>query len=1238
MTSENPYVGPQTFTEAQARLYFGREREAADLFARVLSERLVLFYGQSGAGKSSLINTRLVPQLRKAGFAVLPVARVSGVVPDGLTAIDNIFLFHLMLGLDSSRREPGRFAQMSLNHFLSGLSTRDRINYVYKKPVAQAASPSAVPCVLIVDQFEELITTSPAQWRQREAFFRQLNQAMLDDPRLWVVLSFREDYLAPIEIHAPLMHDRMRARFYMERLGVAAALEAVREPAREAGRPFDAGVAERLVDDLRQVRISGQEGTAPGQFVEPVQLQVVCYQLWSKIEDSPPGPITFEQLRTAGDVTSALITFYQDVIAAVLGVHPGLVSERQLRTWFEQELITPDRTRGLIRQGDADTGSMPNAVVAELQRRFLLRSDTRAGDPRIELVHDRFVEPILASNQAWRLQNQNPLVLKAEVWLNEGRSPRKLLAGAELRAAAEQLEAARAELTETERQKVEALLEASEGQERRRGELLAAERMARLEPQKYISEMGWGVIFPAIPPSDEERSQQLHAIREALRPLLEHRKAEATLRRPEYYREFLLGDGYREGETTYDFLARHGVGPGNVEPALMPYYLLLVGDPETIPFEFQYQLDVQYAVGRIQFATPDEYRRYAESVVSAETGTRTRPQRVALFAPRPPHDKASEIISTTLIQPLVERLQTTRPDWSLTPALADFATRARLGRLLGGDETPALAVIAAHGMHLSPGHEHQLDHQGAPICQDWPGPDAVFKQFPRAFYFTGDDLAQDADLLGLIAFVFAEYSAGTPKFNNFYRMQRRNEQNAIAKRPFLARLPQRLLSHPGGGALAFIGHVDLGWTFTLSLRRADESTGMLTFASVVEQLLDGCPVGAAVEPFNRRYGELAALLAQLKLRKEQGATVDDLELTQIEGAVVDARNWIVVGDPAVRLMVQGLRPDLAGLRLSYQVENLRREGDRLAEEGDLEAAGTKYQQVLDLHPWLGFEPAAEARAAAARGFVRRAKTLARGGKIEEAVAQSERAVALNPALGGESLQEIGRLAAPFYLDKGRAAANAGQYEEALQLLRKAAELDPILSVDAEVEAKPLVAKYHFEQGRAAARAGKVEAAVAHYEQARAFDPQLTGDFDPAQPLVPQAEAARYAAEYFRQHGAELGRQGDRAGATEAFRQAVLLDPATPLDPEQEAARLAALHEREQQRMARQQTRSIQAPEAGLSADDDRLWFNGVHASTGGYLTPPVSVEQVGKAVRDQPDQPDRTALYRQKRKSSTSHF
>ena len=283
----NPYVGPRTFEREQGRLFFGREQEARDLLARAVSERLLLFYAQSGAGKSSLLNTRLIPGLQGEGFTVLPVGRVSGELPPGVAQVDNIYLFNLMLSLDQGAGDPGRLAHLPLSRFLAGLTTEDGAHWEYVPQASRAkeAAP-AQPFVLIIDQFEEIVTSHPGRWREREECFRQLDAAMRDDPNLWVVLTLREDYVAALDPYAHLMADRLRARFHMERMGVTAALDAIREPARLGGRPFAPGVAEKLVEDLRQVRVPGQEATVAGQYVEPVQLQVVCYQLWERIQES----------------------------------------------------------------------------------------------------------------------------------------------------------------------------------------------------------------------------------------------------------------------------------------------------------------------------------------------------------------------------------------------------------------------------------------------------------------------------------------------------------------------------------------------------------------------------------------------------------------------------------------------------------------------------------------------------------------------------------------------------------------------------------------------------------------------------------------------------------------------------------------------------------------------------------------------------------------------------------------
>ena len=434
----NPYVGPRTFTYAERDRFFGREREAQDLLSLVISERLVLFYAQSGAGKSSLINTRLVPQLKQAGYAVLPVARVGGELPTGVSAVDNIFLFNLLLHLDQREGDPSRFAHMTLADFLARLTSPDGESYYYDdtaEPAEEASTYEELLHVLIIDQFEEIVTTHLERWQERAAFFRQLEAAMAADPLLWVVLTLREDYVAALDPYARLLSNRLRARFYMQRMGYEAALEAVRRPAEQYGRPFAPNVAEALVDNLRQIRVRDTTITRPGQFVEPVQLQVVCYQLWENLKNRHTGAITMQDLEQSGDVDTALASFYEEAIASVLhDRRVGGASEIAVRNWFDQQLMTEAGTRGMVYRGETHTAGLPNGIVKLLEDRYLLRSETRSGGVWYELVHDRFVEPIVQANRAWWAQ-QRPLMRDAQAWQEANRDKGKLYLGQQLQEA-----------------------------------------------------------------------------------------------------------------------------------------------------------------------------------------------------------------------------------------------------------------------------------------------------------------------------------------------------------------------------------------------------------------------------------------------------------------------------------------------------------------------------------------------------------------------------------------------------------------------------------------------------------------------------------------------------------------------------------------------------------------------------------------------------------------------------------
>jgi WD40 repeat protein len=391
----SPYPGPRPFEARDRAAFFAREREVADLTSLVIAHRVVLVYAQSGAGKTSLLNAGLIPSLEEEGFVVLPPVRVRGLVGEEIASeACNVFVLNTLKCWNDAA-DPRSLMCQSIPEFLQARG----------HPVD--AHGFSAPCCIVFDQFEELFAFYPERWAEREGFFRQIGQALREDPLLHAMFLMREDYAASVDPYAYLLPGKFDTRYRLERLRPRAACEAVEGPLRESRRKFAPNVAQSLVDQLLSMRVETDTGgivEVKGEFVEPVQLQIAVESLWHELP-ADVSTISHEHLRAFGDVNEALSDFYATTLART-AKETG-VSEDLLREWFDRRLITPAGTRGTVFRGPDSTEGVPNRAVDLLENRHLIRAEIRAGGRWYELTHDRFIRPIQVSNDAWRKRMQD---------------------------------------------------------------------------------------------------------------------------------------------------------------------------------------------------------------------------------------------------------------------------------------------------------------------------------------------------------------------------------------------------------------------------------------------------------------------------------------------------------------------------------------------------------------------------------------------------------------------------------------------------------------------------------------------------------------------------------------------------------------------------------------------------------------------------------------------------------------
>ncbi|PWQ94727.1 hypothetical protein [Leucothrix arctica] len=409
-----------------------------------------------------------------------------------------------------------------------------------------------------------------------------------------------------------------------------------------------------------------------------------------------------------------------------------------------------------------------------------------------------------------------------------------------------------------------------------------------------VTKAGWGIVI-------NPEMNDFKEILAALDPLLKHREnqVDAGL----FKRLSFLPD---KDVLITRWLARNGAGASAVEPENIPYYLLIIGSPEDIPFSFQYSLDTQYAVGRVDFQSVEDFATYAAQVVEREVSTTHRHSKQAvLFGVKNEDDAATHASDVKLIQPLHASLSTEHSDWKIDVVRGEEASKSQLSKIFAKDDLPSFLLTASHGLGFEKTDARFEADQGALLCGDWPGVSKWGNNpIPEEHYFSAKDLPNNTDLQGMVCFIFACYGGGMPKFDAFDH-QATGNVNIIADAPFTSKLPSQLLV---SGASAVIAHVERAWAASFIGDFSVDNKG--AFKGTIDDLLTGVPVGHAMHFINDYASLMQAEMGDLQENSRLDPFyIDNHDITdQVMAGVYirknDARNYILLGDPATYLNVE----------------------------------------------------------------------------------------------------------------------------------------------------------------------------------------------------------------------------------------------------------------------------------------------------------------------------------------------
>ena len=293
----SPFKFLDSYTREDRDIFFGRDREIEEMYQKVFESKMLLVYGISGTGKTSLINCGLANKFEDSDWLPVSVRRGRNVVDSLERELKKVALSKIQSAVDS---------RQSAKKDLTGEQIFKILQSIYLDHFK--------PIYLIFDQFEELFIFGDRE--EREEFIQIVKAVVDSDVQCRFIFSIREEYLAGVTEFERLIPEFLANRMRIEKMTSKNAIQVIEGPCKVHNIKVEEGFSETVLEKL----------SPESAEVELTYLQVFldkAFRLATDKDKEKPG-FTNELLEQVGDVSDLLGNFLEEQISALDDPDTGL--------------------------------------------------------------------------------------------------------------------------------------------------------------------------------------------------------------------------------------------------------------------------------------------------------------------------------------------------------------------------------------------------------------------------------------------------------------------------------------------------------------------------------------------------------------------------------------------------------------------------------------------------------------------------------------------------------------------------------------------------------------------------------------------------------------------------------------------------------------------------------------------------------------------------------------------------